>query len=295
MKYVLIRLIAIMFVLVLSSLSLMGCAGFGKKAKSFLAGENNTVTETTEGVPSKKLTKFSEEQNAGYKVPRQYKRMTQKRLEQENRVQSDAGSLWVDEGQSSYLFTQNIVRREGDILNVKLDGAPLKQIETKVKVIKRLLSKLEQTNRMKRQLASVDGGGDNKDANGSAKTKAKGTKGNKANPAGNADNNNQNGENQGGDAETDSTMQAEKESNVDGAIDVESVPTRIVERMPDGNYRVKGNQSFMIGKREYKVLVTGIVRADDFNDEGILSTKLLDPQFDIVSLKRKASSSGATL
>jgi flagellar L-ring protein precursor FlgH len=45
----------------------------------------------------------------------------------------------------------------------------------------------------------------------------------------------------------------------------------------------------MIGKREYKVIVTGIVRQEDFDDSGIDASKLLDPQFDIVSSRRGAS------
>jgi flagellar L-ring protein precursor FlgH len=66
---------------------------------------------------------------------------------------------------------------------------------------------------------------------------------------------------------------------------VKSVPTRVIERLVDGNYRVRGTQPFMIGGREYRVSVTGIVRAEDFNDEGISSTQLLDPKFDIVSAR----------
>ena len=65
-----------------------------------------------------------------------------------------------------------------------------------------------------------------------------------------------------------------------------AVPTRIVERLPDGNYSVKGAQPFMIGKREYKVIVTGMIRPEDFNDEGVSSNKLLDPQYDVVSIRR---------
>ena len=42
----------------------------------------------------------------------------------------------------------------------------------------------------------------------------------------------------------------------------------------------------MIGKREYKVIVTGLVRPEDFNDAGISAEKILDPQFDIVSSKK---------
>ncbi|NJL26084.1 MAG: flagellar basal body L-ring protein FlgH [Calothrix sp. SM1_5_4] len=70
-------------------------------------------------------------------------------------------------------------------------------------------------------------------------------------------------------------------------FNVKNVPTRIVERTLEGNYRVKGSQPFMIGNREYKVIVTGVVRAEDFNDEGIPASKLLDPKFDIVSARRK--------
>jgi flagellar L-ring protein precursor FlgH len=69
-------------------------------------------------------------------------------------------------------------------------------------------------------------------------------------------------------------------------IAVEAIPTRVVERLVDGNYRVKGVQPFMIGKREYKVIVTGFVRPEDFSDEGVSSNKILDPQWDVVSLRR---------
>ena len=56
--------------------------------------------------------------------------------------------------------------------------------------------------------------------------------------------------------------------------------------MKDGSYRVKGTQAFMIGKREYKVIVTGIVRPDDFNEDNTSAAKLLDAQFDVVSTKK---------
>ena len=70
---------------------------------------------------------------------------------------------------------------------------------------------------------------------------------------------------------------------------MQAVPTRIVEQLKDGSYRVKGMQPFMIGKREYKVIVTGVVRPEDFDDAGIDSSKLLDSQFDIVSSRKGAT------
>ena len=75
----------------------------------------------------------------------------------------------------------------------------------------------------------------------------------------------------------------------DAPFNVESVPTRIVEVLRDGSYRIRGTQDFMIGKREYRVIVTGIVRQEDFNEDGISADKLMDSQFDIVSAKRGAT------
>jgi flagellar L-ring protein precursor FlgH len=65
------------------------------------------------------------------------------------------------------------------------------------------------------------------------------------------------------------------------------IQTRIVERLPDGNYRIKGQQPFMIGKREYKVIIVGLLRPEDYNDEGINSSKIIDPQYDVVSIRKK--------
>ena len=65
------------------------------------------------------------------------------------------------------------------------------------------------------------------------------------------------------------------------------VPTRIVEILKDGSYRVQGDQPFMIGKREYKLVVTGIIRQEDFDDQGVSAEILLDPKFDIVTAKER--------
>ena len=92
----------------------------------------------------KPLVKFSESPNVLSTQDRQYHRMTKSRMEEESQLQSNAGSMWVGEGQGAYLFAQNKTRREGDILNVKMDGAAQKQVQTKVTVIKQLLKQLEE-------------------------------------------------------------------------------------------------------------------------------------------------------
>ncbi len=200
--------------------------------------------------------RFSENNNMLNINNRNYRKMTKQRMEEEAELHAQAGSMWVMEGQGAYLFAQNKSRREGDLLKVKVEGPNLKQIETKVSVIKMLLKQLEEE-----------------------ELKSKEPKKDEAPKL--------------ADAKGDTRAPASEEKKPDGEKDkgeetvVDMVPTRIIERQADGNYRVKGQQPFMIGKREYKVLVTGVIRPEDFNDEGVSSTKLLDPQFDVVSIRRK--------
>jgi len=241
---------------------LVGCASFGQKVKAFLSGR----PAPQQAAVKPQMVKFSENDNMVGGPRRQYKRMTRGRMEDEAFLNSNAGSLWVMEGQGAYLFSQNIVRMIGDPIGVVMEGEPKEQLQAKVDVIGKLLAKLE--NRAAARLRNP--------ASQDQQAQA-------ANPTGQAP---------GQDAAANpaaNPAQAPEPSKTD--FNVRTVPTRVVERTIDGNYRVKGSQPFMIGPREYKVIVTGIVRAEDFNEEGISATKLLDPKFDIISMRRKDSES----
>ena len=205
------------------------------------------------------LVKFSETPVVMNPSNRQYRRMTRSKMEEESDLGSGAGSMWVGEGQGAYLFSQNKSRREGDLLNVKMEGSAQKQVETKVTVIKNLLKQLEEEQAKANQPVPQPGLAEGGDA-------GKKPEGDRA-PA----------------------AEAKKTPEKEEPLDIGNVPTRIVERMADGNYRVKGAQPFMIGKREYKVIVTGMIRPEDFNDEGVSSGKLLDPQYDVVSIRRSVN------
>jgi flagellar L-ring protein FlgH len=157
------------------------------------------------------------------------------------------------EGQGAYLFSQNIMRMVGDPMAVELEGDPKEQLQAKVEVIRDLLQKLE--DRQKARLRAPAAAG------------TEGEKPAEEKPAAPA-------------------VAAGAEGQKESDFNVKNVPTRVVERTSDGNYRVKGEQPFLIKGREYKVIVTGVVRAEDFSDEGIGASKLLDPKFDIVSVKR---------
>ena len=189
------------------------------------------------------------------KAPKRVRQVTRKSLEDESRLGENNGSLWTSRGQGAYLFHQNNNRIIGDMLNVEMDGEPKKQIETKVKTIAELMSKRKRKNfrkivaRKKRKL--VRKGSKRMIASKKDKEKKK------------------------------------IKTKVEGKFDVKTVPTKIVGILKDGSFRVFGSKAFPIGKKNYQVLVSGIVRQEDFDDEGIGAEQLLDPKFDIVSAKMK--------
>jgi flagellar L-ring protein FlgH len=262
------QLFLIVFLLVFGLMN-SGCASFNKKLKSWLGkGPSNVADQKP--APST-MTKFSDSADVAPRVRRQYKRTTKESLSEESALDSKAGSLWVMEGQGAYLFSQNVVRLVGDPLAVALEGDPRDQLQSKASIIKKLLAKIEE-----RQRAKMRGpaGEENADADEKTAAKDKDSK-DKKDKAG----------------QQQSAQQAATPTPAETAMElaVKTVPTRIVERTLEGNYRVKGTQPFMIGAREYKIIVTGIVRAEDFNEEGISATKLLDPKFDIISARRKES------
>ena len=181
--------------------------------------------------------------------------MTKQKIEEDADLSAQAGSMWVMEGQNAYLFSQNKSRKEGDLLNIKVEGSAQKQIQTKVTVIKKLVKQLED-DANKVSLAT------NMQADPSVMRAT-------------------------ANASTASSATGLNEDDKADLTDIQLIPTRIIERQADGNYRIKGAQPFMIGKREYKVILTGIVRPEDFNDDGISANKLLDPQYDVVNIRRK--------
>lgn len=254
------QLFLIVFLMIFS-LTQIGCASFNKRLKGWLGGSSPEATKQASN-----MTKFSESEDVSPRVKRQYKRTTKESLSDESALEAKAGSLWVMEGQGAYLFSQNVVRLVGDPLAVQLEGDPRDQLQSKAGIIKKLLGKIEERQAARLRGPSSTGGKD--------KDKAKDEGADKDSKTADASSKEKSGAPKSGD-------------NTPYDLAIKSVPTRIIERTLEGNYRVKGSQPFMIGSREYKVIVTGIVRSEDFNDEGISATKLLEPKFDIVSARRK--------
>lgn len=237
-----------LLLLVVCCFQFAACANFGRKIKNMINGKSSAP------VAKPKPPSYSANANRDYQgVPRKYRRMTQAKLESENKINDEAGSLWVDEGQGSYLFAQNNQRLVGDIVNVKIDGTAKRQLDTKVNVIKKLIDQ----RRLRAKLAAQ--AKTKKKAGAAAQSTATPTP---AAPGGAA----------GGDKKSE--------------FAVKEVPSRIVETFPDGSYRIRGSKDFMIDRTEYKVIVTGVVKPGDIADSKVESDNVLDGKFDIVSLRR---------
>lgn len=230
------------------------------------------------------------------KTEPEVRRTTRKSLEEQSMLNEQSGSLWINRGQSSFLFANNNQRLLGDLLEIKLEGYPKEQVQTKVNVIAKLLSEIlnEQKQEIKlkqeelkkqmspeykqeqedqkveaRGLASLFGAGDDEEEKPEGPTP----------------------EQQMKDQEKALKRIDEEEGDIKGLaknkeFPIRTVATRIVEIQKDGNYRVRGEQPFMIGKREYKLLVVGTVRSEEYNEKGMSAEALLDPVFDIISEKK---------
>jgi flagellar L-ring protein precursor FlgH len=245
----------ILSILVLTS----GCATLRD-----LLGER--VSENVPFLAQEPALKYSDTPQAGVTEDRDYRKMTKARMEEESNLGSDAGSLWVMEGQTSYLFAQNKSRQTGDILNVKLEGMGLKTIETKAMNVKALLKEIEEERKRRENPPPVES-----PALSKAEQDAKAKEGGRA-PAAAA-------------AAAPKPTEKPKEEKVD-LSDVAEIPAKIVEKLGDGSYRVKGQQTLMIDKKEYRVILSGLIKPEDANDQGVSSAKLIEPQYDLVSLGR---------
>ncbi len=225
-----------------------------------------------------KVTRYSDRESLPFESDRKYRRMNRNRFEEDAEVGAQAGSLWVMEGQGAYLFAQNQTRMLGDLLNVRVEGSPKQQLSSKVRVISKLLERLETPRSATPQAVRGPAGAS---ANPNAPAAAAAASDAAASAGSDAASGAQSAQASGGGNEKSGSFDPK-----DPISTIQTVPTRIVEQLKDGSYRVKGVQPFMIGRREYKVIVTGVVRPEDFDDNGIEASKLMDSQFDIVSSRK---------
>lgn len=231
------------------------------------------------------------------------KRTTRQSLEDESQFGEQAGSLWVGRGQSSYLFANNNHHFVGDLINITIDGYPKEQIQTKAKVISKLLAeilmeekeglneeqqKLENEQKLYiRQPASV------KKEENTGKKKLKRKRSNKQEVKSAEESAKKLAEIKALQKQNQKRLTKLNEEDEEiqklkggGEFPIKMVPARVKEVYRNGNYYVRGTKPFMIGRREYRLLIEGMIRPEDYSETGISAEKLLDPTFDIISEKK---------
>ncbi len=299
---------------VICVLGFQGCATFSEKgdeakeaqlekeltpqpAEEVVKAPEKEITDEDIGV-KEPLTRYSGLNNMAPPSDRQYKRMTRERMEEESALNSSAGSLWKMEGQTSYLFAENKHRREGDPTTIKLEGSAFKFVENKAQVVSELLAQLDEQRTKaeeeerkaeaeRQRLATVE-----------AEKKLRAERIAKGEIVVDPLDEQQAYVESKGDvdyrlpASVAGTAPVAPKKAVEEKIDlkdIENIPAKIVERMPDDTYRIRGQQYLTIKKKPYKLIATALIRAEDFNDGSVSSNKLLEAQYDLVHVKRAAN------
>ncbi len=253
-------------------------------------------TEVKNEENSENEIKYSDVNNFAPSTDRSYKRMTRKKMEEESELYSSAGSLWKMDGQTSYLFAENKMRQTGDPTVLKVEGSAVKLLENKVNVVQELLFELDQ----QRKKAEEEQRKENERKAILAQKKLEKKIRAERIARGEIVVDPLEEEMAQQRAEEDLLLEMRKPANYAENTEkleeikyekfdlkeVENIPAKIVERLPDNFYRIKGQQFMTIKKKPYKVIATGLLRAEDFDDKQISSAKLIDAQYDIVHVKR---------
>lgn len=259
-------------------------------APAATAPVGNPIGEASDEEPS---MKYSDATNMAPPSDRNYKRMTRERMEEESELYGSAGSLWKMDGQTSYLFAENKHRREGDVTAIKMEGQALKQIESKVAVVQDLLAELD----LQKKKAEEDAKKAEQERLRLAQIQEE--KRLKAEAIARGDLMPDPFEGQyPQDLERKPAAVPEPEKVAEKPVEkaekidlkeIEMIPSKVVEKLSEGIYRIRGQQFLTIKKKPYKVIATALVRADDYNDTAISSNKLLDAQYDVIHVKKTAA------
>lgn len=252
------------FLILLTLVFLTNCSSFGKKLKNLVGGSGAPPPSSASAGNSG--PSFSSQPNLNNARERRYKRVTKENFSDDEALEENAGSLWKKVGQGSYLFSQNNLRMMGDVINVEVEGKAADNLSNKVKLIRKAFARYERPLVDRKPTSQVGQVPKPEDKSQQASNQEKTTDSDKKDV---------------------SEKPEEKKEIAESDARFDTVPCRIVERNADGSYRVKGQQPIFIGTKEYKLIVTGIVRPDDISTELVTSSKLIDSKMEIVATSKE--------
>jgi flagellar L-ring protein precursor FlgH len=181
------------------------------------------------------------------------------------------GSLWASDGQTNYYFTKNKIRGVGDILSVKVEPSFIRDIGAE---IQRTLSPNEKDVELQAAQDRLNGpaqsAGAQAAANGAAAPGA-GAPSQPTSPNGPAP------------ASVSAPVVAatDKDIDVSKAIEVKDgdpIMAEIVERYPNGNYKIRGTKKVLYKNGTPRLItLTGVAKGSDIGeDDSIGSGKLYE-------------------
>ncbi len=171
----------------------------------------------------------------------------------------DSGSLWASNSESNFFFSKNRARSPGDIVTITIEDEMLRDIQAEVK---RTLTGAER----RRELELLE----SKYAQGAASA---------ASSSGSQD---QIKTSAAAPVSPDLSFGAVDVSSVVGIKAGDSFLAEIVERYPNGNYKIRGSKRVAYRNTTKLMNLVGIVRGNDLGDEKVPSGKIYEYRLQIV-------------
>lgn len=176
------------------------------------------------------------------------------------------GSLWASDGQTNYYFTKNKIRGVGDIVTINVEDALVKDTQTEVRKKLSTAEKdyelaLAQERLRRKAMGMEDPDEMNKDT-----VKRAAAAPARAPAAVSAE-----------DAETDVSIPTATLADIEvgralGFKAGDTILAEIVERYPNGNYKVRGTKNLPYHSSRRQLTVTGVVRGADISEEDVINS-----------------------
>lgn len=185
------------------------------------------------------------------------------------------GSLWASDGQTNYYFTKNKVRGVGDILSISVEKEFHKDAMTE---LTRTLNQRERDFELELAQERIkQGGSSSSDQVGSSAASPERT------PA-NAAPTDKEKDNKGSEDKTRVATWADIDVAKSTSFKAgDTVMSEIIERYPNGNYKVRGTKRIPYRNGYRNLAVTAIVKGSDLGDEdSIPSGKLYEYRLEVM-------------
>ncbi len=169
---------------------------------------------------------------------------------------TNEGSLWASDGQTNYFFTKNKVRGVGDIVSVVVEADLLRDVAIEVA---RTLSPKEKDYELELAQERIlsGGGSDQVKSSSSGANRAPATAGaSGSQPAGLV----------GGETRQASTGDIDLSKSL-GIKAGDTIMAEIIERYPNGNYKIRGTKKVPYRNATRLVSMLAIVRGADISDD----------------------------